>query len=356
MIKKIIREEILKEVAGISIPVRNWAKVIYGLLSEIPRTERRLIVDGKKYPELFKDFSFDYAVIDFNDWTNGYLTETSGYDSNGYYVVHIMVLNRFRNHPYMLTILNHELKHAYQDWKRQSKGYPTIDKTRENIQMYTGDFIKVLKDKIAINPVFKKTLKGYYLLSDLELDAFLENVYDKDELSPYKKMVSEMQKYDPVEDSEYSNSEVLEEDWQKLLNLNIPFLKKYKNYLDFLTASTKYFKVRSEEILRKVNKMEYIHRDRDLLEGTLKEQVVCHMVSPRGRGKGGYIGNEEAMNLIGQIENDHESLKKLNSKELKMFYNTIKDFKQDILKSDTNLDNIDTYLHKLTNIFKCHPI
>ena len=47
-----------------------------------------------------------------------------GYDKDGNYVVHIMVLNRFRNHPYMRTILNHELKHAYQDWQRQRKGYP----------------------------------------------------------------------------------------------------------------------------------------------------------------------------------------------------------------------------------------
>jgi hypothetical protein len=354
--KNLIRKILLQENVGISFAVRNWAKVIYELLSNLPISEKRLIVNSEEYPELFEDFSFDYAVIDFNDWSNGYLTKTSGYDSNGYYVVHIMVLNKFRNNPYMLTILNHELKHAYQDWQRQSKGYPSIDQNRENINIYTEDFIKVLKNRIKINPIFKEVLKGYYILSDLELNAFLENVYDGDKLSPYKKMVFDLINYDAVRATYYENPGILQKDWETLLSLNIPFLKKYKKYEDFLVASTKYFNNRSQEILRKINKMEYVHRDKGLNEQLLGEQIACHLISPKGDGNGGYIDNQKALEIVKKIESDTKSYQRLSDKEKEMFRSTIKNFKNDILRADTNLDTIDTYLHKLANLFKCYPL
>ncbi|MEI7669867.1 MAG: YqaJ viral recombinase family protein, partial [Pseudomonadota bacterium] len=143
-------KNIIKESAGVSFIVREWADIIYQILKGLNPSEQRLIIDGQDYPLQFKEFSVDYFVIDFNDWTNGYLDETSGYDKDGNYVVHIMVLNQFRKQPYMLTILNHEVKHAYQDWQRRSKGYEGIFNTKEVKEVYTGDFIKIIKDKINL--------------------------------------------------------------------------------------------------------------------------------------------------------------------------------------------------------------
>jgi hypothetical protein len=255
-------KKIIKESAGISFEVREWSNVLYYLLGNLDDSEPRLIVDGQDYPDQYEKFSVDYFVIDFNDWTNGYLDESSGYDKDGNYVVHIMVLNQFKNNDYMKTILTHELKHAYQDWQRQSKGYPGIGKAKESLDMYTGDFIKVVKDRIDVGSFYKKMLINYYLLSDLELNAFMENVYDNDVINDYKKMINRLKNTDIFKDAYYENQDELESNWDKLHSLDLPFIKKHKNYTSFLSTSAKYFKKRSEEILRKLNKMEYVHRDR----------------------------------------------------------------------------------------------
>ena len=162
-----LNKELLKEAVGISFKVREWAKVIYYLLGNLNESETRLIIDGQDYPDLYEKFSVDYFVIDFNDWTNGYLDETSGYDKDGNYVAHIMVLSKFRDHDYMLTILNHELKHAYQDWERQRKGYPSISHTKESKELYTSDFVKVVKEDVHAMISFKETIQQMYGIKTL---------------------------------------------------------------------------------------------------------------------------------------------------------------------------------------------
>ncbi len=340
----------ITESAGVSFEVREWANIVYHLLDNLDDSEPRLIVDGMEWPEQFEKFSVDYFVIDFNDWTNGYLDETSGYDKNGNYVVHIMVLNQFRHHPYMKTILNHEIKHAYQDWQRRSKGHEGIFATKEVKEVYTGDFIKVVKDKIKVGEFFKDILKKYYLLTDLELNAFMENVYDRDIFNDYKKMVKNLTQFDDMRAIRYLNPEDLEKDWQTLLKSDIPFLKKYKTYSDFLTASTKYFKERGQEVLKKINKLEYVHRDRDLNE----QHITCKMISPKPK-QGAYFSNEEALNLINQMETQgKEEIK--NSETLEQFINTLSEFRESIKKLDVNNDTIDSYLHKLRTLLKCYNI
>lgn len=255
-------KKIIKESVGVSFEVREWADIIYYLLGNLDESEPRLIVDGIDYPEQYDKFSVDYFVIDFNDWVNGYLDKTSGYDKDGNYVVHIMVLNRFRNHPYMRTILNHELKHAYQDWQRQRKGYPGIADSKESKELYTDDFVKAVKDRIDVGNFFKEILKGYYLLSDLELNAFMENVYDRDTFNDYRKMINRLKNTNLLEELNSEDENEIENYWRVLKSLDIPFVKKYDDYYSFLNASAKYFRRRTDEVLRKINKLEYVHRDR----------------------------------------------------------------------------------------------
>jgi hypothetical protein len=353
--KNLIKKILLQEAAGISFDVRNWVEVLYPLIMELDSSESEIIVAGEDYPELFEAFPVDYFVIDFNDWINGYLEKTSGIDENGYYVVHLSILNRFKDNPYLKTILNHELKHAYQDWQRQSKNYPGLGETKESKEFYTLDFIKVLTDKINVGYFFKNILKNYYLLSDLELNAFLENVYDKDKLNPYKNIVSGLRNYDALKSAQNENQNKLQSDWETLLTLDIPFLKKHKTYQDFLNASTKYFNQKADKIMRKINKMEYVHRDRDLSENLLKEQMVCHLISPRGKGKGGYMSNEEALNMINKMQ--IEGRKEIHDPQIwAKFVETLSEFKQNIKNVDTNNDTVDTYLHKLRELLKCYNL
>ena len=100
------------------------------------------------------------------------------------------------------------------------------------------------------------------MLSDLELDAFMENVYDKDVFNDYRKMISNLRSFDIFKHVYYTDPSILEKDWANLLKMDIPFLKKYKNYNSFLKKSDEYFKKRTEKIIRKLNKMEYVHRER----------------------------------------------------------------------------------------------
>lgn len=347
-------EKIITETAGISFEVREWANIIFHLLDGLRDSERRLLVDGQEWPEQFKKFSVDWFVIDFNDWTNGYLDETSGYDKDGNYVVHIMVLSQFRHHPYMKTILNHEIKHAYQDWQRRSKGYEGIFATKEVKDVYTGDFVKVIKDKIKVGPFFKDMLKNYYLLTDLELNAFKENVYDNDYISNYKKMVKGLVKFNA--NSVSQNSKSLENDWEILLSTDIPFLKKYKTYQQFLKSSETYFKNRGEEILKKINKLEYVHKGRNLGEGLIEEQqLTCKMVSPKSKDGGNYMSNQEALELIDKIQ--IQGRKEIHDPEiLTQFVKTLSNFRDDINGVDTNNDTMDTYIHKLRTLLKCYDM
>jgi len=90
-------------------------------------------------------------------------------------------------------------------------------------------------------------------------------------------------------------------------------------------------------------------------EELLREQLLCHLISPRGTGKGGYISNKDALSLINKMEQSAKSEIK-DQKKLTQFNITIQQFKNDITNVDTNNDSVDTYLHKLRNLFGCYNL
>lgn len=79
---------------------------------------------------------------------------------------------------------------------------------------------------------------------------------------------------------------------------------------------------------------------------------LCKLVSPRGSSAGGYMSNEEAINLINRIKLSGDK-HLTGSKKIIEFNKVIEDFKKQIIQVDTNLDTIDTYLHKLRDIVNC---
>jgi hypothetical protein len=85
------------------------------------------------------------------------------------------------------------------------------------------------------------------------------------------------------------------------------------------------------------------------------EQILCHLVSPKGTGEGGYISNKEALNLIRKIEDQSEKEIK-DPKKKEEFNKVIQQFKKDINNIDTNNDTVDTYLHRLRDIIKCYSL
>lgn len=247
----------INEVAGISFEARKWAEIIYDEIINNPNEEKRIIIDGYDYPEAFDRFPIDYVVIDFYDRLTGYGHQHSGYDKDGNYVVLLYVQPQLVSGQggYSLqSALNHEMKHAWEDYNRLSKGLPSIDNTKESKELYNKDFILMLSDQNIRGPI-KEILKYYYYLSNLEKSAYIENVYDKN--PAYEKMVREISNKDF---ESFKDRFDLDVNWH-LMNTayNIPFLKKFKSPREFIDYSAQELRSRALKMIKKMNKMKYIH-------------------------------------------------------------------------------------------------
>jgi hypothetical protein len=146
----------INEVAGISFESRKWADIIYNEIMSNPEEKTRLIIDGYDYPEVFDQFPIDYIVIDYYDRITGYGQEHSGYDQDGNYVVLLYVqpmLVQGQGGYSLKSALNHEMKHAWEDYNRISRGKPNIEQTKESKELYTRDFILLMSDNNVVGPI-----------------------------------------------------------------------------------------------------------------------------------------------------------------------------------------------------------
>ena len=255
--KFISESKSITEVAGISFESREWAKIINNKILKNPNEKERLIIDGYDYPEAFKSFPIDYIVIDFYDKLTGYGQEHSGYDKDGNYVVLLYIQPKVISGTggfNLRTVLNHEMKHAWDDYNRLSKGQPSIDKNKENRELYNKDFILMLSDKNVRGPI-KEILKYYYYLSELEKTAYLENVYDGN--LNYEKIIRDISSKDFEPFKERFDLDI---NWH-LMNTayDIPFLKKFKSPIEFIDYSSEELRSKAVDMIKKINKMKYIH-------------------------------------------------------------------------------------------------
>jgi len=247
----------IKEAAGISFEARKWGEIIYNEIMDNPNEKKRLIIDGYDHPEAFDGFQIDYVVIDFYDKLTGYGQEHSGYDKDGNYVVLLYVqpkLLQGQGGYNLKSVLNHEMKHAWDDYNRLSKGLPSIDNTKESKELYNKDFILMLSDQNVRGPI-KELLKYYYYLSKLETTAYLENVYDENPV--YERVVREIAGKDFEPFKERFDLDV---NWH-LMNTayDIPLLKKFKSPKEFIDYSSEELRSRAIKTIKKINKMKYVH-------------------------------------------------------------------------------------------------
>lgn len=254
LIKKTIRN-IIKESAGIAFPVRDWSSILYKKIISNPDEDIRLIIDGYDYPKIFEWFQVDYFVIDYHPNIVGYIPEYSGYDKDGNYVVVIYITKRLvsglTNYS-LQSALNHELKHAYEDYNRIKSGYSNIDTTKESKSFYTKDFINYLNS--GGKTPLKNILKDYYNLSDIEISAYLENIYDGD--TQYEREVRDVLNKDYYKILNHPNIEL---EWFKIKSLDIPYLNKFNSLEDFIEKSNNKLKLKANKVLKKINKMKYVH-------------------------------------------------------------------------------------------------
>lgn len=247
----------INEVAGISFESREWADIIYNEIISNPEEKTRLIIDGYDYPDAFNGFPIDYVVIDYYDRITGYGQEYSGYDKDGNYVVHLYVQPKLvmgQGGYTLKSALNHEMKHAWEDYNRRSKGLPSIDDTKESKELYNKDFIHLMSDEKVVGPI-KDILKYFYYLSKLETGPYMENVYDQN--PAYESLVREI----ATKDFEsFKDRFDLELNWHLInTNYNIPFTKKFKSATDFIDYSAKELRKRANKVIKKINKVKYVH-------------------------------------------------------------------------------------------------
>ncbi len=216
-------------------------------------------IEGKDFPEAYKDFSVDKWIIRSSNRIE-YDHRESGYDKDGNYLVYL-------NMPLYSVgglALNHEVKHAFDDWNRISKGAQPIRSSWEIKNIYTPDFEKlILGDSHKFGNVLSRIIKKYYMGSKLEVPAYLESEFDNPTMTNYKAVAKDMINFKV---SDYLNNDgnlmgPLQKNWSDLIgNYDIPFFKKFPDVLEFLKYTQKHFNKRGEYILKKINKMLYLNK------------------------------------------------------------------------------------------------
>lgn len=212
-------------------------------------------ISGKDFPNAYENFKVDKWVL-----TNSNRTEydhwKSGYDEDGEYIVYLNMPI-----PSSSSALIHEIKHAYDDWNRMSRGGKPIRDSWEIENIYTPDFEKlVLGGSYKLNQQLHPVIRYYYLGSKLEQPAYLENVYDG--TYGYRDIALKMIKFKASNFLGKKNKPAkgLQESWEELItNYDIPFFRKFPNVVDFLVYTEKYFNKRGREILKRIDKMRYVH-------------------------------------------------------------------------------------------------
>jgi len=233
--------------------------------SEKPITKStQIIINGRDYPEAFAKFSVDKWVISDKQPTE-YDHVKSGYQDNGEYVVFINCgLNSAS-----LFVLIHEIKHAYQDWQRMSKGKPPIRQSKEMQQLYTKDFEKFLLSHQG--GFHLKTLDSviyaYYVSSDAEIAAYLEGAYDDlhggssypQFAGKLRELGRNMANFKASQVDSDTPPKSLQKRWAKIIeDYNIPLFRKFKNVFDFLKYTERKFNKKGQYIVKKVDKLRTI--------------------------------------------------------------------------------------------------
>lgn len=218
----------------------------------------KIEIEGKDFPEAYENFKVDRWVIndssriEYDHWK-------SGYNEKGEYIVYLNI----PIYSVSGSALVHEVKHAFDDWNRMSKGYQPIRSSWEIKNIYTPDFEKLVLGGVhSFGNVFSDIIKSYYMGSKLETPAYLENEYDYPEVKTYRRVAKKMMDFKASDylDEGDNFTKYLQRNWSDLITkYDIPFFRKFKNVGDFLKYTEKHFNKRGRDILRKIDKMLYLN-------------------------------------------------------------------------------------------------
>jgi hypothetical protein len=259
LVKRVISESTeINEIGGISLESRSWSEIVVSKIKESGGKD--FTINGKDFPEVYEKFPVDKFKIKFIPiGAYSYDQNNSGLIVDDYVITLVVdpsLINRID-----ISVVNHEMKHAYQDFKRNGNKSVPIKDSKFIKDMYTEDFEKFIirfMQRRGETDTLTTILYLYYILSNVEQDAYLENIYDEGP-NPYKfgygaQIMSSIKLLDNL-----NITNLNEKTWEELKQLNIPFIKKFKSKEEFASYSERYLKKLAEKFKRKINKMKYLN-------------------------------------------------------------------------------------------------
>ena len=253
-----IAEEALDELQGISFDARVWFPIIRNAI-KISKNTPNPVIDGKTHPSEYKVFPIDYIHFDVKPEYGtgaGYDENKSGYENDEYHVYLAFGTGATD------SAINHELKHAFEDFKKISKGRPSAKYSKEGINLFSGDFEKFMlshSSREYFAPI-STIMEGLYYTSKLERSAFSDTVYDEPIYADVIKTIIILMEYCNESYIFYKyKPEVLEEKWVKYKeNFHIPVTDKFGNYKDFIKWGCDEVNYKGNITLKKLRKIQYM--------------------------------------------------------------------------------------------------
>ena len=251
-----IFETILNELQGVSFEARVWAPIMLSHV-KIGRNSKNITINGSDYPKEFKSFPLDQINITIRpDYpTASYDENKSGYDNNGKYHAYFV----FGPNHVQLPAIHHELRHAYEDFMRMSQGKPGLSKSKEGINLFSGDFEVFILSGDTYGP-FNGIMQGLYYTSKIEKSGYSETAYDFSAIITY---ISDTIKKNSLS---YIQTKYRPEDMEKWWNAlkqkyRIPIFDKYKDYYSFIKWASDEIRYKGEKTLKKLRNISYFSRE-----------------------------------------------------------------------------------------------
>lgn len=245
----------LTEVQGISYNARAWSYVIKREITKNNRRGGDIKITCKEHPEAYKLFPVDEIRIELtNDVVGASYNET---DSGYYFGSDYILFFKFSKYGTPIDVINHELKHAYEDYMRKSKKLKPLSNTKEG-QYMTGGFYELMTDKSPlIFYSFKPIFNGLYYTSKIERSAYAEQATTQrtDIIETLNKIMdTNYLRY-------YTYMDQPEKLWVRFKEyMKSPMLEKFKTCKDFFIWADKVIKRNGEKTLKKLRKIKYYEK------------------------------------------------------------------------------------------------
>ncbi len=238
-----IYTDLVIETSGIAHQARAWSNFLSDIV--LKSKTNKIELDGWRYPDLYKSFPIDKFYITRTENVGSYDETKSGYDENGDYAIYLMIPGRKGAE----NVLDHELRHAFDDFNRLSRGKPGLVNSTEAKLLFSGDFENLFLGRIKgdFEP-FMSILRALYYTSKIEQNAYTETVFGGNEhIIDRLKEISQKDYRDILK----LDPKKLEIRWNNLhYNVHIPIIQKFNNYTDFVNWTSNRIERRSNECLK----------------------------------------------------------------------------------------------------------